>query len=167
MRTLHLPLAVPALALCAATAGALRALPTQSPPPPSAPPAEAAPGIAPGARVLLLRDGREEVFVVREVREPYARVELDLEWARDEEEHPLLSGLLERSERALQGLDRDELEGLMARLRRAQDDLSTHSEKSAEERVAVTRENALWVNFASVERYLVLKARPKAEADER
>lgn len=118
---------------------------------------EAAPGVQAGARVLLLRGPIEEVFVVREVRGAHARVELDLDWARGEEDHPLLTGLLEKSEEALENLDRDEIEGLIERLRNAQEGLKSKTERSAEERVAVTRDNALWVNFAAVERYLVLK----------
>lgn len=128
---------------------------------------QVAPGVVVGARVGLSLDGHAGVFVVREVTTTgWAKLELDLEFARDEAELPVLPALLDSSASALEGVDLDEARAVLDRLRGASEDLEERARRNADARVAESRANPLWVNFAALEGYvLVAQSAPAADED--
>lgn len=131
-------------------------LPTVGNAAPQEPELVAAPGVGVGARVGLSLDGHAGVFVVRAVNDHWAKLELDLEFARDEATLPVLPGLLASGSSALEGLDLDEAKAVLDRLRGASEDLEERAQRNAEARVEESRTNPLWVNFGALEGYVLL-----------
>lgn len=125
----------------------------------------AAPGVSVGARIGLSLDGHAGVFVVTETSVPWAKLELDLAFALDEAQLPVLPDLLASGASALAGLRLDEAQGMLDRLRGAGEDLEERARAKAAARVEESRANPLWVNFAALDGYVLVAAPPKPDED--